>query len=234
MNDSNPIKDFLSEAASTILQETRADFEAARQEVSQLSFALKEVSSECTHLRGQLTLLADKHEVALAEVDAQEKQKYKVQQELAVQKQRKEELEHQLPELKQRLAVQTKRKEELEQQLSEFKHQLVSQDNEKVKTREEVINLENQLHLQVKVNDELHKKLDVLRLQLEQASQQLSKKESEANLSTEEAKLSLLQLRQLQDELENFFLISRKQSKMLVRSEALNKKVVNMLFAMIS
>ena len=68
---SDSIKSFLSEAASTALDEAREDLRIAKQEVSQLSFAVREVSSECTQLRKELTRMTGECQ----SIDARAKEK---------------------------------------------------------------------------------------------------------------------------------------------------------------
>ena len=56
---------------------------------------------------------------------------------------------------------------------------------------------------------------------VEELKKQLDEKEAEARSVKEESELTLLQLHQVQEELEHYFLLSRRQAEMLVSSENL-------------
>ena len=68
-----------------------------------------------------------------------------------------------------------------------------------------------------------------LKKQLKQASESLMQMELQVKDSSEEAELTMLQLHQVQEELEHYFLLSRKQSAMLNSSSQLYKKAEALL-----
>ncbi|AII47840.1 hypothetical protein KR52_01505 [Synechococcus sp. KORDI-52] len=90
--------------------------------------------------------------------------------------------------------------------------------------------LSRTISLQEKEKEDTQHQLTVLRQQLEQALASLREKEAEANVASEDAELILLQLHQVQEELERYFLVSRRQSEMLSASSNISKKA----FALIS
>ena len=63
--------------------------------------------------------------------------------------------------------------------------------------------------------------LEGLRKQLEQASVRLAEMKSEAKAASERSELALLQLHQVEEELEHYFLLSRQQAKLLTSSDDL-------------
>ena len=63
--------------------------------------------------------------------------------------------------------------------------------------------------------------LEGLQKQLEQASVRLAEMKSEAKAASERSELALLQLHQVEEELEHYFLLSRRQAKLLASSEDL-------------
>ena len=143
--------------------------------------------------------------------------------------------------------VQAKEKEEAEQALEECRQQLKTkvaelqstliERDERADEKEEVCQaLEvSRQELEVKVAElqSMSRALDAqeddkegLRQQLEQVSMRLAQKEAEAQAATEQAELVLLQLHQVQEELEHYFLLSRRQSKTLDSSQHVCNKAV--------
>ena len=84
--------------------------------------------------------------------------------------------------------------------------------------------------VQVKEKEEAQLALEECRKQLDEKESQLAKWKEEAQGASEETELLLLQLNQVQEELEYYFLISRRLTGMLRSSENLFKKT----FAIIS
>ena len=84
--------------------------------------------------------------------------------------------------------------------------------------------------VQVKEKEEAQQALEECRKQLDEKESQLAKWKEEAQGASEETELLLLQLNQVQEELEYYFLISRRLTGMLRSSENLFKKT----FAIIS
>ena len=77
--------------------------------------------------------------------------------------------------------------------------------------------------------DELVKEKDAeLQKFVAERDELVKEKESEAKLASEEAELTLLQLHQVQKELEHYFLLSRRQAEMLVKSQDLIAKAAKL------
>ena len=76
---------------------------------------------------------------------------------------------------------------------------------------------------------EAQQAVEDLKKQLQQASESLMQMELQVKDSSVEADLTMLQLHQVQEELEHYFLLSRKQSAMLNSSSQLYKKAETLL-----
>ena len=83
-----------------------------------------------------------------------------------------------------------------------------------------------QLTKQLSDNDE---ELADLKQQNHELQKQLSVQELLVKNSSQEAELTLSQLRQLQDQLEHYFLIKISQSRMLCDYEILNRRLIDLI-----
>ena len=63
-----------------------------------------------------------------------------------------------------------------------------------------------------------------MKQQFQQVSESLIQKDSQAKDASEEVELTLLQLHQVQEELEYYFLLCRRQAEMLTSSENLAQR----------
>ena len=132
---------------------------------------------------------------------------------------------------------------ELQTVVEELSRQLEAKDRELQNVVEELSNQlgEKDTELQTVVGerdslaqdkDEAQQMVEVLNQQLHQVLMSLSKKETEAKVASEEADLARLQLQQVQEQLEYYFLIDRKRSKILASSELHNKKITDLLISL--
>ena len=76
--------------------------------------------------------------------------------------------------------------------------------------------------------EELKKQLELMAVELQKTQALLSRKETEAKSASEEVELTLLQLHQAQDELERYFLLSRRQAEVLASSQVLVARITNL------
>ena len=161
----DPIKGFLDEAASISLDEAQEDLRQAKQEVAQLSFTVRAVSSECTELRKELTRAIDECRSTASERDVREKEKGELQ----------------------------------------------------------------------KMVEDLRKKLDAKGAELQKVVCERDARAKEKGEAQEEAKLTLLQLHQVQEDLEHQFFESRAQHDLLrqhQRQSLAMRKAISKLVAL--
>ena len=76
--------------------------------------------------------------------------------------------------------------------------------------------------------EELKKQLELMAVELQKTQSLLSGKEMEAMSASEEVELTLLQLHQAQEELERYFLLSRRQAEVLASSQDLVARITNL------
>ena len=184
MDSENTLRRYLNEAATASIDEARQETIFYRQEVSQLSFALREVSAECTQLRNELSHTRHERQVAFDERDAQTKEKGEAQTTA----------------------------ENLKQQVSEMAALLETERKEKIAGEE---------------------RLKALKAELANAIGERDAQTKEKGEVREEAELTLLQLHQVQEELEHYFLKSRgadqlaaAQQDQLLRAQALMARLL--------
>ena len=90
--------------------------------------------------------------------------------------------------------------------------------------------LEGERDARAKEKGEAQQAVEELKQQLEQVSASLTDKETEAKAASEETELTLLQLQKVQEELEHYFLLYRKQAEMLTSAEKLAERTAALLF----
>ena len=110
--------------------------------------------------------------------------------------------------------VQAKEKEEAEHALEECRQQLEAKASE--------------LQSIVIERDAEAEDNEKLRQQLEQVSACLAEKVAEVKVASERSELALLQLHQVQEELEHYFSLSRRQAKILTSSESLFERTAQL------
>lgn len=106
-----------------------------------------------------------------------------------------------------------------QQQLADREQQLQALELSQKTWLNEQTKLRNQLHLQQQQSDAA----------LTELKQQLESRSSDLNSAREEARLSLLQLHQVQEELEHYFLLSRGQDQLLAHYSDLQQRVQGVL-----
>ena len=127
----------------------------------------------------------------------------------------------------------------LDQRLIEYKsesHSLIEEKDKVIKEKDEVIGerdealrslsvLKEQLDINVKEKEQLSQQVSDLRSQLDE----LERARKESLEARHQAELVLLQLGQVQEELEHYFLLSRHQSELLKANEDLQARFALLL-----
>ena len=104
---------------------------------------------------------------------------------------------------------------ETQQQLVETQQQLASTQQQLASTQQQLASTQQQLAESQK--------------QLEQTSKSLTEKQSEASVTSEELKLTLLQLHQMQEELQHYFYQSHGKDELIQKHQAQQKRIKKIL-----
>ena len=129
------------------------------------------------------------------------------------------EIDKQRQSIAQKIASELKEKLEAKGcELQQIASERDARANQAEHAQQRVEELEQQLAVELKEKEEALKHAEDL-------MEQLGEKEAEASSVTEEAELTLLQLHQVQEELENYFLLSRHQSDLLSSYSNLQQKI---------